>query len=78
MSLNPEASIGKWVERRDGSPSLPGGATRNTEDRAKVEGEIRDVIAFHLEGMPDDGAPVRYPSSQVESVEVAASREGRR
>lgn len=52
-------------------PDLPGCvATGNTF--AEVESEIREAIAFHLEGMREDGLPVPAPSSQVDYVEVAA------
>ncbi len=64
------------IERAEGNysayvPDLPGciatGATV-----AEVEAEIRNAIAFHLEGMRADGLPIPHPSSQVEYVEVAA------
>jgi predicted RNase H-like HicB family nuclease len=52
-------------------PDLPGciatGATIG-----EVESEIRDAIAFHLEGMREDGVTPPIPQSQVEYVEVAA------
>lgn len=52
-------------------PDLPGciatGATV-----AEVEAEIREAIAFHVEGLREDGLPVPPPSSQVEYVEVHA------
>ena len=52
-------------------PDLPGcvatGATV-----AEVESEIRDAIAFHIEGMREDGIALPAPSSRVEYVEVAA------
>ena len=52
-------------------PDLPGcvatGATV-----PEVEAEIRDAIAFHLEGMREDGIDVPVPQSQVEYIEVAA------
>lgn len=52
-------------------PDLPGcvatGATVT-----EVEAEIREAIAFHLEGLREDGLPVPSPSSQVEYVDVAA------
>jgi predicted RNase H-like HicB family nuclease len=52
-------------------PDLPGciatGATA-----AEAESEIRDAIAFHLEGMREDGISPPVPQSQVEYVEVAA------
>ena len=50
-------------------PDLPGcvatGATI-----ADVESEIRDAIAFHLDGLREDGLPVPPGASQVEYVEV--------
>jgi len=52
-------------------PDLPGciatGATVG-----EVESEIRDAIAFHLEGMREDGIAPPIPQSQVEYVEVVA------
>ena len=52
-------------------PDLPGciatGATV-----AEVETEMRDAIAFHIEGMREDGLPVPEPTSQVEYIELAA------
>ncbi len=52
-------------------PDLPGcvatGATV-----AEVETEIRDAIAFHLDGMREDGITPPAPSSQVEYIDVAA------
>ena len=52
-------------------PDLPGcvatGATVS-----EVESEIREAIAFHLEGLRDDGLPVPAASSQVEYIDVAA------
>jgi predicted RNase H-like HicB family nuclease len=63
------------IEKADGNysayvPDLPGcvatGATL-----AEVESQIREAIAFHLDGMREDGVPVPPPSSQVEYVDVA-------
>ena len=52
-------------------PDLPGcvatGATV-----AEVEVEIREAIAFHVEGLREDGIAVPEPKSQVEYVEVSA------
>jgi len=52
-------------------PDLPGcvatGATVT-----EVEAEIREAIAFHLEGMREDGNPIPQPSSQVEYVDVVS------
>ena len=52
-------------------PDLPGcvatGATI-----AETETAISEAIAFHLQGLREDGSPVPPPSSKVEYVEVAA------
>jgi predicted RNase H-like HicB family nuclease len=52
-------------------PDLPGciatGATI-----AEVEGEIREAIEFHIEGLREDGGVVPAPSSQVEYIDIAA------
>ena len=64
------------IERTDNNfsayvPDLPGcvatGATV-----AETEAAIREAIAFHIEGMQEDGLPVPSASSQVEYVEIAA------
>jgi len=64
------------IEKAEGNysayvPDLPGcvatGATV-----AEVETEIHDAIAFHLEGLREDGVGIPAPSSQVEYIEVAA------
>ncbi len=64
------------IEKAEGNysayvPDLPGcvatGATiEETED------EIREAIAFHLEGMREDGQPIPEPTSKVEYIELAA------
>ena len=52
-------------------PDLPGCiATGATVEEA--EREIREAIAFHIEGMREDGLPVPQPTSRVEYVELAA------
>jgi predicted RNase H-like HicB family nuclease len=52
-------------------PDLPGcvatGATV-----AETEAAIREAIAFHIEGMQEDGLPIPAASSQVEYIEIAA------
>jgi len=52
-------------------PDLPGcvatGATLEEAER-----EIREAIAFHIDGLREDGLPVPLPTSQVEYIEVAA------
>lgn len=52
-------------------PDLPGCvATGGTIE--EVEAQIREAIAFHLDGLREDGALVPLPSSQVDYVDVAA------
>ena len=52
-------------------PDLPGCvATGFTV--AEVESEIREAIAFHLQGLREDGLPVPSGASMVEYVDIAA------
>lgn len=64
------------IEKAEGNysayvPDLPGcvatGATV-----AETEAEIREAIAFHIEGMREDGLAIPVPQSQVEYVEIVA------
>ncbi len=52
-------------------PDLPGcvatGATIEETER-----EIRDAIAFHIEGMMEDGLKIPEPVCVVEYLEIAA------
>jgi len=53
-------------------PDLPGCiATGHTIE--EVETQIREAIAFHLEGLREDGTPLPHPASHVEYVEVVAT-----
>jgi predicted RNase H-like HicB family nuclease len=63
------------IEQAEGNfsayaPDLPGcvatGATL-----AEVEAEMREAIAFHIDGLREDGLPIPPGSSQVEYLEVA-------
>jgi predicted RNase H-like HicB family nuclease len=52
-------------------PDLPGCvATGATIE--EVEAQIREAIAFHVEGLREDGLPVPAPASRVEYVDIAA------
>ncbi len=52
-------------------PDLPGCvATGATVEEA--ESQIREAIAFHLDGMREDGTAIPQPASRVEYVEIAA------
>ncbi len=52
-------------------PDLPGCVATGATVEG-VEAEIREAIAFHVEGLREDGLPVPPGASQVEYVEVAA------
>lgn len=64
------------IEKADGNysayvPDLPGCvATGATVD--ETERSIREAIAFHLNGMREDGTPIPPASSHVDYVEVVA------
>lgn len=38
----------------------------------EVGAEIREAIAFHIEGLREEGSLIPIPSSQVEYIEIAA------
>ncbi|MFT3816420.1 MAG: type II toxin-antitoxin system HicB family antitoxin [Rubrivivax sp.] len=64
------------IEKADGNysayvPDLPGCVATGTT-LEEVQAEIREAIAFHLEGMREDGTPVPEPTSKVEYIELAA------
>jgi predicted RNase H-like HicB family nuclease len=52
-------------------PDLPGCVATGSTVK-EVEQQIREAIAFHLDGLREDGLPVPTPSSQVEYVDIAA------
>lgn len=52
-------------------PDLPG-CIATGETMEEVESEIRIAIAFHLDGMREDGEDIPKPKSTVEYIEVAA------
>jgi predicted RNase H-like HicB family nuclease len=52
-------------------PDLPGCvSTGRTLDEVKAE--MRDAIAFHLEGLRKDGLPIPPPTRRADYVEIAA------
>ena len=53
-------------------PDLPGCVSTGVtvED---VERSIREAIAFHLEGMGEDGLPIPQPTTLCEYVETTAA-----
>jgi predicted RNase H-like HicB family nuclease len=52
-------------------PDLPG-CVATGFTLAEAEEQIREAIAFHVEGLREDGLPVPEPSSKVEYVDIAA------
>lgn len=53
------------------SPDLPGCiATGGTRD--EVEGEMKEAIAFHLDGLKAEGVAIPEPSSSSSYVEIPA------
>lgn len=64
------------IEKAEGNysayvPDLPGCvATGSTI--AETEVQIREAIAFHVEGLREDGVPIPEPTSKVEYIEFAA------
>ena len=53
-------------------PDLPG-CVAAAETRDEALALIREAIAFHLEGLKQDGQPVPVPSSTGEVVDVYAA-----
>ena len=64
------------IEKAEGNysayvPDLPGCvSTGATIEETEVS--IREAIAFHLDGMREDGTPIPPSSSHVEYIEIAA------
>jgi predicted RNase H-like HicB family nuclease len=54
------------------SPDLPG-CVATGETLEEVEGEMREAITFHLEGMAEDGDPLPKPSGPGVYVELTAA-----
>lgn len=52
-------------------PDLPGCVATGTTVE-ETESQIREAIAFHLDGMREDGIAIPQPASRVEYVEIAA------
>ena len=53
------------------SPDLPG-CVATGRTRKEVEREMRDAIAFHIEGLRLAGEPVPEPISQASYCKIAA------
>lgn len=49
------------------APDLPGCVATGT-DRADVMSNMREAIAFHLDGLRDDGEPIPLPAADVDYI----------
>lgn len=54
------------------APDRPGGVATG-QTIAAVEAGMREAIAFHLDGLREDGRPLPQPSSRLETIAAAAS-----
>ena len=52
-------------------PDLPG-CVATGASVSEVESEIKAAIAFHIDGLREDGAAIPMPTSHVEYIEIAA------
>ena len=64
------------IEKAEGNysayvPDLPGCIATGVTLQ-EVESEIREAIAFHVEGMREDGIVIPEPTSRVEYIELVA------
>lgn len=50
-------------------PDLPG-CVATGETREEVERNIREAVAFHLDGMREEGLPIPEPAAWTELVEA--------
>jgi predicted RNase H-like HicB family nuclease len=61
-----ENSFGAYV------PDLPG-CVAVADTKEEVLELIQEAIAFHIEGLREDGQPIPEPSSSIEYVEIRAA-----
>lgn len=70
---------GVVIERAEGNfsayvPDLPGCVATGAKID-EVEREMREAIAFHLEGLREDGLPVPEPTARWAYVEAGIGKE---
>ena len=56
-------------------PDLPG-CVASASTRKEVLKEIREAIAFHIEGMREDGEPIPEPQATAAVVDAAVTAVG--
>ncbi len=54
------------------SPDLPGCVATGVTEK-EVEREMRDAMAFHMEGLKLEGYPIPIPSTRSAYVEIASA-----
>ncbi|WP_374088139.1 type II toxin-antitoxin system HicB family antitoxin [Methylomicrobium lacus] len=64
------------IEQAEGNysayvPDLPGCITTGNS-LVEIEQNIREAIAFHIEGLREEGLPIPIPSTAVEYCELVA------
>ena len=64
------------IEQAEGNysayvPDLPGCITTG-DSLLEIEQNIREAIAFHIEGLREEGLPIPTPSTVVEYCELVA------
>ena len=62
------------IEKAEGNysayaPDLPGCVATGASIE-EIETQMQEAIAFHLEGLREDGAIIPAPSSRVEYIEI--------
>ena len=63
-----ERAIGNWSAY---SPDVPG-CMATGKTRVEVEKNFHDALAFHIEGLKEEGLPIPEPTSEVGRVTIAA------
>lgn len=63
-----EQTVGNWSAY---SPDVPG-CMATGKSRAEVEKNFREALAFHIEGLKEEGLPIPEPTSEVGHVTIAA------
>ena len=53
------------------SPDVPGSVTTG-KTKEETEANMREAIAFHLEGMREEGLAVPNPRTKASFIEIAA------
>jgi len=63
-----ERAEGNWAAY---SPDVPG-CMATGKTREEVERNFKEALAFHIEGLKEEGLPIPEPTSEVGHVRIAA------